>query len=166
MVIHGEPYTTPKDAGSALLEACAAITGKDPTPIGTYRGFGMAVSFDRLKNEYSLTLRGQGHYPVGLGIDVRGNITRIDNALGNLSGSLQAERQTLADLRQQLETAKEQMGVPFPQETELAEKSARLAEVNAALNLDHRESEDLGDDVPEEGEAPAAPPRKKRELVL
>ena len=67
----------------------------------------------------------------------------------------------MADLRQQLAAAKEQMGAPFPQEAELAEKSARLAEVNAALNLDHRENEDLGDDTPDEGDGPAAPQRKK-----
>ena len=165
MVIHDVACTTTKDAGSALLEACAAVTSKDLVPIGTYRGFSMEVSFDRLEKEYHLTLRGQGNYPVSLGVDVRGNITRIDNALGSLSASLETERQTLADLRQQLAAAKEQMGVPFPQEAELAEKSAKLAKVNAALNLDHREPEVLGDDAPEEGEAPG-PKHKKAELEL
>ena len=161
MVIHDETYTTTKDAGSALLEACAAVTTSELVPIGTYRGFEMEVSFDRQEKEYRLTLRGQDYYPVPLGVDVRGNITRIDNALGNLAGSLQSEHQALADLQQQLAAAKEQMGVPFPQEAELVEKSARLAEVNAALNLDQRENEDLSDDVPDEGDGPAGPQKKK-----
>ena len=166
MVIHGETYTTPKEAGSAILEACIAVTGKAQTHVGTYRGFDLAISFDGSAKEYSMTLRGQWQWQFTLGADIRGNIARIDNALGSLSASLETERQTLADLQQQLAAAKEQMGAPFPQETELAEKSARLAEVNAALNLDQREPEVLGDEAPEEGEDAAKPPCKKMEMAL
>jgi len=161
MVIHSETYTTTKAAGSALLEACAAVTSKDPIPVGTYRGFGMELSFDGIAKEYFITLRGQWQHRFSLGTDVRGNITRIDNALAGLPDALNSNRQALADFQQQLAAAKEQMVVPFPQEAELAEKSARLAEVNAALNLDQRENEDdLGDDVPEEGDVSAGARKK------
>ena len=34
-------------------------------------------------------------------------------------------------------TAKAELGKPFPQEEELRTKSARLAELDAKLNLDH-----------------------------
>ena len=38
--------------------------------------------------------------------------------------------------RNQLASAKQELGKPFPQEAELKTKSARLAELDAELNLD------------------------------
>ena len=160
MVIHDETFTTPKEAGSAILAACVGITSMESVRLGMYRGFEMDLTFNGLEKGYYMTLRGAGSYSVPLGPDVRGNITRIDNLLANIPASLETERQTLADLYQQLAAAKERMVVPFPQEAELAEKSARLAEVNAALNLDHKENEDLDDEVPDEGDGTAGPQRK------
>ena len=165
MMIHDETFTATKEAGSAILAACVGITSMESVRLGIYRGFEMELSFNGLEKGYYMTLRGAGSCSVALGPDVRGNITRIDNLLATIPGTLETERQTLADLHQQLAAAKEQMVVPFPQEAELAEKSARLAEVNAALNLDHKENEDLDDEVPDEGDAATGPQRKKSENV-
>ena len=44
----------------------------------------------------------------------------------------------LESLYSQMETAKTELGKPFPQEDELRVKSARLAELNIALNIDDK----------------------------
>jgi len=50
-----------------------------------------------------------------------------------------------------MEATKVEVETPFPQETELAEKSAWLAEVDSKLNLDDKE-QDVLDTVPDEGD--------------
>lgn len=76
----------------------------------------------------------------------------------------------LETLEDQLENAREEVKRPFPQEKELAEKSARLSELNTLLNMDERTNEAamLEDGTPEAGaeeqEEPAV--KKKREEVL
>ena len=47
------------------------------------------------------------------------------------------------------------MEKPFPQEDELKRKSARLDELNIALNLDKQESEIVDGDVGDETDTPA-----------
>lgn len=70
-----------------------------------------------------------------LGTDARGNITRIDNSLDRLPENLENWQTKLANLLQQQEAAKAEVGKPFPQEEELRLKSARLAELDAELNI-------------------------------
>jgi hypothetical protein len=155
MVVEGRTFATPIDAGFAILEACKAYAGEQPLAIGGYRGFTLELSFDQWSKAFFLHICGRARLKIDLGSDARGNITRIDNALSDLPKQLAETRTKLADHRQQLAAAKTELERPFPKEAELAEKSARLAEVNAALNLDRREAEDI-DDVPDEGDAAAA----------
>ena len=56
---------------------------------------------------------------------------------------------TLDNLYKQQAAAKEEVGKPFPQEAELREKSARLAELDAALNMDERDIPVAAADVDE-----------------
>ena len=88
---------------------------------------------------------------VTLGNDPRGNLTRIDNALNGMAERLATVQGKLDSLYAQMETAKQELGKPFPQEAELKQKAARLAELNIALNLD--------DKTPLEAMAEEAPPR-------
>ena len=81
-------------------------------------------------------MKGKMTHRVTLGQDARGNLTRIDNALAGMPERLAAVQDRLANLDKQVEAAKAELGKPFPQELELAEKSARLAELNARLDLD------------------------------
>ena len=61
---------------------------------------------------------------------------------------LQNVRNTLDATTAQMEAAKAELGKPFPQEEELRVKSARLAELNAELNIDERTPmEQLADDA-------------------
>ena len=132
-------YLTDKDnAGAALLEAFKDVRGMEPVPIGTYRGFQMSLTLEDFGKDYVLTLKGQMTHRVTLGKDARGNLTRIDNVLNAMPDRLQNVRNTLDALTAQMEAAKAELGKPFPQEEELRVKSARLAELNAELNIDER----------------------------
>ncbi len=104
--------------------------------LGEYRGFSMSVMYNPMSQMYQLTLKGAMSHQVELGSDPRGNITRIDNALAGIPRRMQNVENKLNDLNQQMATAKAELGKPFPQEEELRSKSARLAELDAKLNLD------------------------------
>ena len=133
MTVNGTAYMSRTKAGTAFLDACADITENIYTEIGSYRGFVLFAAFNGI--EHVLTLKSAGTYRVELGPDPRGNITRIDNALAGLPEQLERQQTRLANLRQQLEATKGEIGKPFAQEAELQRKSARLAELDAALNL-------------------------------
>ena len=127
-----------ENAGAALLDACKEVKGSDPVPIGSYRGFAMSVEFSAWKQEYTLLLKGEMSHRAVLGTDPRGNLIRIDNALSLMPQRLKAVQNQLDNLYQQQAAAKAEVGKPFPQEQELREKSARLAELDAQLNMDGR----------------------------
>ena len=143
MVVEGKGYTTKKAAGSAILEACQAMTSPDPIPLGAYRGFAMVARFDSFSREYRVTLSNKMSYTTALGTDLYGNIARLDNALAGIEAQRDVAQAELENAKQQLAIAREQVNRPFPQEDELNAKSARLDELNIALNLDKRENEDL-----------------------
>ena len=145
MTIESKTYTTKKAAGSAILEACHAMTSPDPIPLGEYRGFAMVLCFDPISREYKVTLSHKMSYTVSLGGDLHGNITRMDNALAGIEAQRAASVELLANAKAQLAAAQEQVSRPFPQEEELKTKSARLDELNIALNLDKRDDENLDD---------------------
>jgi len=109
--------------------------------VGEYHGFRLSVSFDTFTNNFELSVRGQGKYTIKLGADPFGNITRINNVLEGFADSLEESKRKLTTLEQQLETAKEEVAKPFPQEQEMIQKEARLSELNALLNMDERGSE-------------------------
>ena len=126
-------YTDKTEAGTALLDAFRGITDTEPVTIGKYRGFSLAVKFSGFTHK--LVIKGSVSYQVEFGEDARGNITRIDNALDRLAENLEDWQTKLANLLQQQEAAKAEVGKPFPQEEELRQKSARLAELDAELNI-------------------------------
>ena len=133
MKILGMTYTDKAEAGTALLDAIQDITDEEPAVIGSYRGFGLSVKFTGFIHE--LKLKGAVAYQVELGTDARGNLTRIDNALDRLPERLEDYETTLANLLQQQEAAKAEIGKPFQYEDDLRSKSARLAELDAELNI-------------------------------
>ena len=138
MEVRGDTLTDKENAGAALLDACKEVKGTDPVPVGSYRGFAMSVSFDAFRQEYMLLLKGQMTHRAMLGTDPRGNLTRIDNALSQMPQRLEAVKNQLDNLYQQQAAAKAEVGKPFPQEQELRDKSARLAELDVLLNMDGR----------------------------
>ena len=138
MEIRGDLLTDKENAGAALLDACKEVKTSDPVQIGSYRGYAMSVEFSAWKQEYTLLLKGQMTHRASLGTDPRGNLTRIDNALSQMSQRLEATKAQLDNLYQQQAAAKEEVGKPFPYEDDLRVKSARLVELDTLLNLDGR----------------------------
>ena len=138
MTVKNDNLTDKDNAGAALLEAFKDVRGMEPVPVGTYRGFQMSLTLEDFGKDYVLTLKGQMTHRVTLGKDARGNLTRIDNVLNAMPDRLQNVRNTLDATTAQMEAAKAELGKPFPQEEELRVKSARLAELNAELNIDER----------------------------
>ena len=138
MEVRGDTLTDKENAGAALLDACKEVKGSDPVSVGSYRGFAMSVSFDAFRQEYMLLLKGEMTHRAALGTDPRGNLTRIDNALAQMPQRLEAVKNQLDNLYQQQAAAKAEVGKPFPQEQELRDKSARLAELDVLLNMDGR----------------------------
>ena len=144
MEVRGDHLTDKENAGAALLDACKQFSKTEPVEIGSYRGFTMSLSFDLWESKHILTLKGKMTHRVELGKDARGNLVRIENVLDKIPERLTSAKAQLENLYQQQEAAKAEAVKPFPFEQELAEKSARLVELDQALNLDgkarpHRE---------------------------
>ena len=148
MEILGKHYIEKEDAGEMILAACKEMKGTEPIPLGSYRGFQMELSFDSFRHDFDITLKGAVSHRVSLGTDARGNIIRLDNALSSIPEKLEKSHEQLTNLQNQQEATRAELGKPFPQEAELAEKSARLAELDAALNME--------DSMPEHEEAEQA----------
>ena len=142
MEVNGTRFTEKAEAGEAILAACKANQSLEPVPLGSYRGFKMELAFDSFQKEYQVLLKGEMTHRVPIGTSAAGNIQRLDNALAGIPARLEKAEQQLDNLSSQQEAAQAELGKPFPQEAELAEKSARLAELDALLNMDDRGNDD------------------------
>ena len=156
MTIKGVTYDEKKTAGERLVLACSELPNAEEKVIGSYRGFELSLRFDTFRSEYQAILKGERRYPVALGTDPLGNIIRLDNSLNNFPERINSAENELATLHQQQAAAQIEVEKPFPQEEELAEKSARLAELNAQLDVDEK-SHDPEQDEEEQEDAPRRP---------
>ena len=156
MTIKGVTYDEKKTAGERLVLACSELPNAEEKVIGSYRGFELSLRFDTFRSEYQAILKGQRRYPVALGTDPLGNIIRLDNSLNNFPERINSAENELATLHQQQAAAQIEVEKPFPQEEELAEKSARLAELNAQLDVDEKNHEPEQDEEEQE-DAPRRP---------
>ena len=150
MVIKGVAYGEKKTAGERLVLACSELPNAEEKVIGSYRGFELSLRFDAFRTEYQALLKGQRKYTVPLGTDPLGNIIRLDNSLNNFPERITAAENELDTLHQQQAAAQIEVEKPFPQEEELAEKSARLAELNAQLDVDEKSHEPEQDEEEQE----------------
>ena len=143
MEISGKVYTERKEAGAAIIEACKALKAAGTEGrIGNYGAFELHSRFDNFDKVFRLSIKGAWNYSMEVGKDPLGNILRVTNALAGIERTLPQVERRLENLEQQLAQAKEEAKRPFAQEAELAEKSARLAELNSLLNMDEKGSED------------------------
>lgn len=146
ITIGGKVYTDRKEAGTALIAACAGLKAVHTSgQVGEFHGFSMSAEFDSFNQVYTLTLKRQCSYKIEIGKDPLGNLQRISNALSGIEKKVADTEQKLENLQQQLATAREEVAKPFPKEQELAEKTERLAELNSLLNMDEKgTSETIG----------------------
>ena len=150
MEVLGRVCSEKESAGTAIINACKAVKDMQSIPLGRYRGFAMSLSVENFGKDYMLTLKGTMSHKVALGSDPRGNILRIDHALEMISERLSQAQSELDNLCHQRDAAKMEIEKPFPQEVELQEKSARLAELDTALNMEARPA---AEPICEEGDA-------------
>lgn len=141
MTVNGQTLSEKKAAGTAILEACKAMTSTDPVSLGSYRGFALSLSFDSFDKEFKISMQGALTYVTPLGTDVYGNILRMDNLLESLPTRQADCIEKLENTKSQMESAKQEIAKPFPREAELKEKSARLDKLNILLNMDKHENE-------------------------
>ena len=167
ITIGEKTYTDKKEAGTAILAACAGLKAVNTAGrIGEYHGFALVASYDTFNQTFMLTVKRQCSYTIEIGKDPLGNIQRINNALAGIEKKLPEAESKLATLQAQLEAAREEVKRPFPQAVELEEKSARLAELNALLNMDERGgSEAVGLDETSEAMETVTPARKQPEVA-
>ena len=156
MTIKGVTYDEKKTAGERLVLACSELPNAEEKVIGSYRGFELSLRFDTYRSEYQALLKGQRKYTVPLGTDPLGNIIRLDNSLNSFPERITSAENELDTLHQQQAAAQIEVEKPFPQEEELAEKSARLAELNAQLDVDEKSHEPEQDEEEQE-DAPRRP---------
>ena len=158
MEIKGTHYSEKEAAGKAVINACTELQGSDAISLGQYRGFSMSLQYDAAHTDYRLTMKGAMSHTISLGADVFGNITRMDNLVDGLAKELAEYQAALQDTHTQLANAKAEMETPFAKEAELAEKSARLKELNILLNMDQKDKA-LLDEAPEEDSPDKEKPR-------
>ena len=138
MTVKGMHFEDKLAAGERLLLACKEMPTAETVTLGSYRGFGFDLRFDTFRNEYQAVLRGATSHFVPLGTDARGNLTRLDNVLDSFPDRIARAENQLQTLYQQRDAAQVEVEKPFPKEAELAEKSARLAELDTLLNMESR----------------------------
>ena len=148
MEVMGTHYSEKEAAGKAVIHACSELQVSEPVPLGQYRGFSMSLQYIASNTDYKLTMKGAMSHTISLGADIFGNITRMDNLVDGLAKELAGHQSELQDTRTQLTNAKAEMETPFAKEAELAEKSARLKELNILLNMDQKDKT-LMEDAPE-----------------
>ena len=164
MEIMGVTYTEKAEAGNAILDVCSRINNQEPRPLGAYRGFKTSIGFDGSSREFYITLQGALYHKVMLGKDANGIITRLDNAIEKFAERKKNNEVSLAEVHRQIEIAKAEIAKPFADEEILEEKSRRLAELNAELNMDRKENEivDGAEEITEDGQDKKPPPRDDR----
>ena len=69
-------------------------------------------------------------------LDAKGNFTRMDHVLEAISERIRTAKNRLEALHLQVLDAKTELEKPWPQEEMLREKSQRLVELNAELDMD------------------------------
>ena len=149
MTLKDMTYDEKKSAGERLLLACTELSNTEEQLVGSYRGFALSLRFEPFRSEYQAVLKGRLPYPVSLGTDPHGSITRLDNALNAFADRIAHAENELDNLKEQQQAAQAEVEKPFPQEEELVEKSARLAELNAQLDMeDHRPKPEQAEDLP------------------
>ena len=154
MVIKGETFTDKKAAGTELLAVCKTMTNPEPIKIGSYHGFEMELFFDTFSREYKITLKNELRHTTPLGTDIFGNIQRLDNLIASFPEKQTACENQLDNEKVQLENAKAELDKPFVHEEELKTKSARLAELNAMLDLNKKDNEIVDVDREDDAETP------------
>ena len=143
--VNGKVYTDKKEGGKALMDAL--YSGKVDVPVAEYYGFKISMNpMTFMATEREITLAAEGQYILSIGESASGNLTRLENFVSDLPERKVRLEKRLAQLKSDLEIAKEQVEKPFEQAEQLSALLSEQAELNAELNLDKREEVIVDDD--------------------
>lgn len=140
MKICGKLYTERKEAGKALRKQMIEVLKERQTKeVGEYRGFTFSFSADAgyspkitLHREGGLSYYGDTNMETDIG-----NVSRIENMVSEgLEKKLNSLNGELNFAKENLDAARKNLAVPFEHAAELAEKSARLEQLDRELNID------------------------------
>lgn len=132
--LQGKLYMDRMKAAETLLQALGQIQGEGKS-LGSYRGFALLANFDPAEKQVYVTLKGAISHNAVMGTDARGNLLRMDHALERIPNKIAEMLARTENVHQQMEAARLELEKPFPQEAALSQKSSRLAELNAILDL-------------------------------
>lgn len=138
--ICGQTYTERKDAGKALRKQMIEVLKERQTKeVGEYRGFTFSLSMD-IGYSPKITLHREGglsyYGDTNMDTDI-GNISRLENMVSEgLEKQLKHLGGELDFAKENLDAARKNLAVPFEHAAELAEKSARLEQLDRELNID------------------------------
>ena len=143
MTVKGQDFTEKKEAGEEIVKACRLLVTPDPVDLGFYQGFQMSLSYDSFAKEHRITLKHELPHVVWAGSDPFGNITRLNNLLDGLEDNLEQAQNNLQEIQKQIEVGKLEVNKPWPKEDELKEKTERLSELNALLNVENKTMDEM-----------------------
>ena len=149
MVIDGVTFTERVKAGEAIKAACQSVETTEGVKIGSYRGFELHLSFDKFSQGHILAARGDMSYPIKLegNFSTQGVVTRLDNALEKIPEYITEEKDSLQNALEQTKAAEIEVAKPFPYEAEIAEKTARVTQLNVELSLDAQKAQKAAEAV-------------------
>ncbi|MCM1168210.1 MAG: hypothetical protein NC401_19670, partial [Ruminococcus sp.] len=186
--IGGKVYTDRKEAGTAIREAAVEFMANDNgsirQPIGTFCGFELSVG--KTHGGYGgtiaeIVIKGEISYSAEMDIkgDI-GNATRLENLFnGGIEKKIASLEERAERANADLQAALDNKGKPFEHAEELAQKSARLEQLNLELEVgkvdeviisdDENEQEKPerdethhGKDAPDDDRDKPAPPKRGR----
>lgn len=138
--ICGKRFTERKEAGKALRKQMIEVLREHQSKeVGEYRGFKVSLSADFGYSPNIKLHRAEGlsyYSETNLDTDI-GNITRIENLVNDgIKNSLKSYNNQLQYAKENLDAAQKELATPFEHAAELAEKSARLEQLDSDLNID------------------------------
>ena len=140
--LFGKTYTDRKDAAKALLDAGKICRTMETAHLGSYRGFELEGYVNIITSEIQISVKGELGHPFELSSIATLNLTRLDNVIQKMPEQMELEKSKLDALYQQKADAEKQLREPFPQENQLKEKTERLEELAAALDIDSHEKKE------------------------
>ena len=140
--LFGKIYTDRKYAAKALLDAGKNCRTTETTHLGSYRGFELEGYVNIITSEIQISVKGELGHPFELSSIATLNLTRLDNVIQKMPEQMELEKSKLDALYQQKADAEKQLKEPFPQEDQLKEKTKRLEELAAALDIDSHEKKE------------------------
>jgi hypothetical protein len=139
MTVGEQRLTERKAAGEALIAFVRKMKPQKPgatAPIAAIGGFTIVARtsyFDDIELRLDRALKSSDAIAYEKDVTPLGLVSRLESALGRFDVELAEERRTVTEVSYWLPGFKARLGDPFPHESELEEKRAEMAELDASL---------------------------------